>query len=371
MSQNDFSSLETIAKSVIKERQPFERLVVTKEDLLKLFIHNKYKQTIINSKIPDGTSTTVYRCGPLIDLCVGPHVPNTGRVKAFKVMKNSASYFLGDANNDSLQRIYGVSFPDSKLMTEHLKFLEEAAKRDHRKVGRDQELFFFHELSPGSCFWLPHGTRIYNSLVEFIRGEYRKRGYDEVITPNMFNSKLWETSGHWEHYKDDMFAIAVEKETFALKPMNCPSHCLLFKSRERSYRELPWRVADFGVLHRNEFSGALSGLTRVRRFQQDDAHIFCTEDQIGQEITGLFDFLRHVYGVFGFEFKLKLSTRPDKFLGDVETWDNAEKKLSAALDAWGKWELNPGDGAFYGPKVRVVVMLSQDFKRLICLLQID
>jgi len=179
-----------------------------------------------------------------------------------------------------LQRIYGVSFPDKKLMDEHKKYLEEAAKRDHRKIGREQELFFFHELSPGSCFFLPHGTRIYNSLLAFLRLEYWKRNYEEVITPNMYNVKLWETSGHWANYKENMFSFEVEKDQFALKPMNCPGHCLLFKHRERSYRELPWRVADFGVLHRNEFSGALTGLTRVRRFQQDDTHIFCTQDQV-------------------------------------------------------------------------------------------
>ena len=176
--------------------------------------------------------------------------------------------------------MYGVSFPDKKQMEEYKKYLEEAAKRDHRKIGREQELFFFHELSPGSCFFLPHGQRIYNTLQAFLRSEYWKRGYEEVATPNMYNAKLWETSGHWEHYKDDMFTFQIEKEQFALKPMNCPGHCLIFKHRERSYRELPWRVADFGVLHRNEASGALSGLTRVRRFQQDDTHIFCTPDQV-------------------------------------------------------------------------------------------
>ena len=176
--------------------------------------------------------------------------------------------------------MYGVSFPDKKQMEEHKKYLEEAAKRDHRRIGREQELFFFHELSPGSCFFLPHGQRIYNTLQAFLRSEYWKRGYEEVATPNMYNAKLWETSGHWEHYKDDMFTFQIEKEQFALKPMNCPGHCLIFKHRERSYRELPWRVADFGVLHRNEASGALSGLTRVRRFQQDDTHIFCTPDQV-------------------------------------------------------------------------------------------
>ena len=246
-------------------------------------------------------------------------------------------------------------------MADHLHMLEEAAKRDHRKIGRDQELFFFHELSPGSCFFLPHGARIYAVLMDFLRDQYWARGYQEVITPNMYNVKLWQTSGHWQNYQENMFAIDVEKDKFGLKPMNCPGHCLLFAHRERSYRELPWRVADFGVLHRNEFSGALTGLTRVRRFQQDDSHIFCTEDQVKAEIHGLFDFLRTVYGLLGFSFKLKLSTRPqDKFVGDVDTWDRAEAQLREALDEFAAadgsaWELNPGDGAFYGPKIDITI----------------
>ncbi|KAG7664965.1 THS1 [[Candida] subhashii] len=364
VSQADFSNLEQVATKAIKEKQKFERLEMTKEDLLKMFNYNKYKVKFISDKIPDGTSTTVYRCGPLIDLCVGPHIPHSGRIKAFKVLKNSSSYFLGDATNDSLQRVYGISFPDKKLMTEHLKFLAEAAERDHRKIGREQELFIFNEMSPGSAMWLPHGARIYNTLVDTLRTEYRLRGYEEVITPNMYSTKLWETSGHWQNYKENMFAFEVEKETFGLKPMNCPGHCILFKSRERSYRELPWRVADFGVIHRNEFSGALSGLTRVRRFQQDDAHIFCTSDQIGTEIAGVFDFLKKVYGIFGFDFKMELSTRPEKFVGDIETWNSAEAKLEGALNEFlgkGKWELNPGDGAFYGPKIDI--MISDALKR--------
>ncbi|PWW72342.1 threonyl-tRNA synthetase [Tuber magnatum] len=356
----DYKPLETIAQKAIKEKQPFERLVMSKENLIEMFKHNKYKQTLIGSKIPDGTSTTVYRCGPLIDLCVGPHVPNTGRIKAFQVMKNSSSYFLGDANNDSLQRIYGVSFPDKKQLEEHKRLLEEAAKRDHRKIGKEQELFFFHELSPGSCFFLPHGTRIYNTLVDYLRQEYWKRGYEEVISPNMYNAKLWETSGHWQNYRENMFTFEVEKDKYGLKPMNCPGHCLLFAHRERSYRELPWRVADFGVIHRNEFSGALTGLTRVRRFQQDDTHVFCTEEQVGSEIHGLFDFLKTVYGILGFTFKLKLSTRPEKFVGDIASWDSAEARLTKALNEFtanggGKWEMNPGDGAFYGPKVDITI----------------
>ncbi|ANB13966.1 threonine--tRNA ligase THS1 [Sugiyamaella lignohabitans] len=362
VSSADFPAVEAVTKRAVKDKQRFERLVVSKENLLKMFAYNKYKQTLIQSKIPDGTSSTVYRCGPLIDLCRGPHVPHTGRIKSIKLLKNSASYFLGDSANDSLQRIYGVSFPDKKQLDEHLKFLEEAAKRDHRKIGKDQELFMFHDMSPGSCFWLPHGARIYNTLGDFLRTEYRKRGYEEVITPNMYNAKLWETSGHWANYKENMFTFDVEKEKFGLKPMNCPGHCLMFKARERSYRELPWRVADFGVIHRNEFSGALSGLTRVRRFQQDDAHIFCRQDQIEAEITGIFEFLKHVYGVFGFDFKMELSTRPEKYVGQLETWNDAEAKLASALDSWGaKWELNPGDGAFYGPKIDI--MISDALKR--------
>lgn len=352
----EYSGVENVVKKVVKDKQKFERLVVTKENLLKMFSYNKYKQELIRKKIPDGTSSTVYKCGALIDLCRGPHIPNTGRVKAFKVLKNSASYFLGDAANDSLQRMYGVSFPTKDRMQAHLKFLEEAQLRDHRKIGREQELFMFNDLSPGSAFWLPHGARIYNAMQEFLKEEYRKRGFEEVITPNMFNAKLWETSGHWANYQDNMFTLGVEKEKFGLKPMNCPGHCLIFKSRDRSYRELPWRVADFGVLHRNEYSGALTGLTRVRRFQQDDAHIFCTHEQIEQEITGAFDFLRTVYGTLGFTFKMELSTRPDKYLGEIETWNDAERMLQNALVASGEaWELNEGDGAFYGPKIDIMI----------------
>ncbi|PKI85225.1 threonine--tRNA ligase [Malassezia vespertilionis] len=362
--QEDFKLLEKLVSMAIKDKQKFERALMTKEQLLEMFKYNKYKTYIINSKIPDGTSTTVYRCGPMIDLCVGPHIPHTGRIKAMSLLKNSASYFLGDQTKDSLQRLYGISFPDKKQMTEYKHFLAEAAKRDHRKIGKEQELFMFHELSPGSCFWLPHGARIYNTLQDHLKGQYRKRGFQEVITPNMYNSKLWETSGHWQNYKDDMFSLAVDKETFALKPMNCPGHCLMFANRDRSYKELPLRFADFGVIHRNEASGALSGLTRVRRFCQDDAHIFCRTGQIEDEMINCFNFLKAVYGLFGFTFKMELSTRPEKYLGDIETWDEAEKRLGAALERFmpGKWELNPGDGAFYGPKIDITI--SDAMRRL-------
>ncbi|KAH8101741.1 tars protein [Cristinia sonorae] len=353
----DYPSIEKLTDTVIKEKQKFERLVVSKETLLEMFAYNKYKKHIIETKIPDGTSTTVYRCGPMVDLCVGPHIPHTGKIKSMMVTKSSASYFLGDPKNDSLQRIYGISFPDKKQMAEYKVFLEEAAKRDHRKIGREQELFFFNDLSPGSCFFLPHGTRIYNTLVELMRSEYFKRGYQEVISPNMYHSKLWETSGHWQNYSDDMFTLDIEKEKWALKPMNCPGHCLIFDSRDRSYKELPIRMAEFGIIHRNEASGALTGLTRVRRFVQDDTHIFCMPSQIEDEIGLLFDFMKHIYGLFGFEFHLELSTRPDNYLGTIETWNEAEAQLSRALDKEypGKWELNPGDGAFYGPKIDITI----------------
>lgn len=358
---SDWAPLENIVTKIVKEKQPFQRLEMSKEDLLKMFAYNPYKQHIIKDKIPDGTRTTVYRNGPLIDLCRGPHVPDTSRIEAFAIMKNSSSYFLGDANNDSLQRIYGVSFPDKKQMAAHKKFLEEAAKRDHRLIGKQQELFYFEECSPGSAMWLPHGMRINNAIMEYIKEEYWKRGYDEVMTPNMFNVALWEQSGHLAHYKDDMFILDVDKEQFGLKPMNCPAHAMMFRHRDRSHKELPLRLADFGVLHRNEASGALSGLTRVRRFQQDDAHIFCREDQIKAEVADLFDFMKSFYGMLGLTFKLKLSTRPEKYMGEIETWDRAEARLKEALNEFvaatgGTWELNEGDGAFYGPKIDIAVL---------------
>ncbi|KAI1900384.1 hypothetical protein AGOR_G00049400 [Albula goreensis] len=355
VSSNDFPCLENLCKKIMKEKQPFERLEIKKETLLEMFKYNKFKCRILNEKVKTPT-TTVYRCGPLIDLCRGPHVRHTGKIKALKIHKNSSTYWEGKAEMESLQRIYGISFPDPKMLKEWEKFQEEAKNRDHRKLGREQDLFFFHDLSPGSCFFLPKGAYIYNSLVQFIRSEYRKRGFQEVVTPNIYNSKLWQTSGHWQHYSENMFSFEVEKETFALKPMNCPGHCLMFDHRPRSWRELPLRMADFGVLHRNELSGALTGLTRVRRFQQDDAHIFCSMDQIEEEIKGCLDFLRTVYDVFGFTFKLNLSTRPEKFLGEPDVWDRAEKQLENSLNEFGeKWVLNPGDGAFYGPKIDIQI----------------
>lgn len=355
VSIHHFKPIESVMKKIADERQPFERLELTKEQLLEMFAYNQFKVRILNEKVTEDR-TTVYRCGSLIDLCLGPHVRHTGCVKAFKVTKTSSSYWEGKAEAESLSRVYGISFPEPKQLKEWEKFQEEAAKRDHRRLGKDQDLFFFHELSPGSCFWLPKGAHIYNTLINFIKSEYRKRGFQEVITPNIYNAKLWQKSGHWDHYAENMFSFESEKETFALKPMNCPGHCLMFDNTVRSWRELPLRLADFGVLHRNELSGALSGLTRVRRFQQDDAHIFCAPEQIEQEVVGALDFMEAVYGTLGFTFDLCLATRPEKFLGQISDWDQAEAALAAALNSKGvKWSKNEGDGAFYGPKIDIYI----------------
>uniref|UniRef100_U3DFU5 threonine--tRNA ligase n=1 Tax=Callithrix jacchus TaxID=9483 RepID=U3DFU5_CALJA len=355
VSSTELSALENICKVIIKEKQPFERLEVSKEILLEMFKYNKFKCRILNEKVSTAT-TTVYRCGPLIDLCKGPHVRHTGKIKTIKIFKNSSTYWEGNPEMETLQRIYGISFPDNKMMRNWEKFQEEAKNRDHRKIGKEQELFFFHDLSPGSCFFLPRGAFIYNTLVDFIREEYHKRDFTEVLSPNMYNSKLWEASGHWQHYSENMFTFEIEKDTFTLKPMNCPGHCLMFAHRPRSWREMPIRFADFGVLHRNELSGTLSGLTRVRRFQQDDAHIFCTVEQIEEEIKGCLQFLQSVYSTFGFSFQLNLSTRPENFLGEIEMWNEAEKQLQNSLMEFGEpWKMNPGDGAFYGPKIDIKI----------------
>ncbi|KAF9621888.1 hypothetical protein IFM89_028476 [Coptis chinensis] len=344
------------------------------EDHFKLIESGALKAVAVEiiKDLPEDKTITVYRCGPLVDLCRGPHIPNTSFVKAFACLKASSAYWRGNRERESLQRVYGISYPDSKRLKEYLTMLEEAKKYDHRLLGVKQELFFFHPLSPGSAFFLPHGARIYNKLMDFLRKQYRERGYEEVVTPNMYNMQLWETSGHAANYKENMFVFQVENQEFGLKPMNCPGHCLMFDHRVRSYRELPLRLADFGVLHRNEASGALTGLTRVRRFQQDDAHIFCTESQIKDEVGSVLDFIKYAYDIFGFTFELELSTRPEKYLGDVESWDKAEAALKAALDEFGRpWQINEGDGAFYGPKIDIGVFDALKRKFQCATLQLD
>ncbi|KAL9271338.1 Threonine--tRNA ligase, mitochondrial 1-like protein [Drosera capensis] len=371
LNEDHFKRIDDRASRAVSEKQPFERIEVSREQALEMFSENQFKVEIIKD-LPEDKTITVYRCGPLVDLCRGPHIPNTSFVKAFRCLKASSAYWRGDKDRESLQRVYGISFPDLKKLKEYIHFLEEAKKYDHRVLGGKQELFFFHPLSPGSAFFLPHGARIYNKLMEFIKGQYRVRGYQEVLSPNIYNMNLWETSGHAANYKENMFVFEIEKQEFGLKPMNCPGHCLIFDHRVRSYRELPLRMADFGVLHRNEASGALTGLTRVRRFQQDDAHIFCRESQVKDEVMGVLEFIRYVYDIFGFTFELKLSTRPEKFLGDLETWEKAEAALTVALNDSGKlWQLNEGDGAFYGPKIDISVSDALNRKFQCATLQLD
>lgn len=375
VSPTEFKDLESLVGKSTKAKERFERLVVTKEEALELFKYNAFKASIISSKIPDGGCTTVYRNGDLIDLCRGPHVAHTGRVKAFAAIKNSGANWLGQTENDLLQRVYGISFPDKEQLKKWLAFQEQAREKDHRRVGTQQELFFFHTLSPGSGFFLTHGARIYHKLVEFIRRQYWVRGYTEVISPNIFNLDLWHTSGHAEHYKKNMFVFDIEGSEFAMKPMNCPGHCLIFGQRVRSHRELPIRMAEFGVLHRNEISGALAGLTRVRRFVQDDSHIFCTEEQVKAEVLDCLDFMKFVYGALGMTYRLELSTRPEKALGDMALWDVAEEQLRAALNEFTGgpegWKLNPGDGAFYGPKIDIKVFDALERPHQCATIQLD
>ena len=374
VNETNYPKLEAEFSKITKAKQKFERMVVTKDEALELFKYNPFKVAIITAKVPAGTRTTVYRCGDLIDLCRGPHLPHTGRVKCFAATNHSATQWLATDGNDQLQRVYGISFPDKKMLKSYLENVELAKQRDHRVIGSKQDLFMFHELSPGSAFFLPHGARIYNKLMEFIKGEYWKRGYDEVITPNVFNLDLWHKSGHALHYKDAMFIFDVEGAEWGMKPMNCPGHCLLFGSKSRSYRELPMRLADFGVLHRNELSGTLTGLTRVRRFQQDDAHIYCTEAQIEEEVIGALDFMKHVYDIFGMTYKLELSTRPTKALGEIAVWDRAEAALERAMNTFageGNWKINAGDGAFYGPKIDIKVMDAMDRIHQCATVQLD
>ncbi|KAM0677533.1 hypothetical protein BDAP_001859 [Binucleata daphniae] len=291
---SDYTKIEEEFNKIVKSNYSFVKKTMSKDELTDFYKDNKFKTHFIQ-KIE--SSSTVYTCGDFTDFCAGPHIRNTGIVKAFKVTGHSSSYFLNKNTNESLQRIYGISFMTKKEMKEYEHKIELAKKRDHRKIGTENNLFFFSEISPGSCFFLPRGAIIYNRLVDYLRSEYLKRGFQEVITPNMFSLQLWEKSGHLANYKENMFCFNVDETQFALKPMNCPSHCLMFKNSTKSYKELPLRFADFGVLHRNELSGALTGLTRVRRFQQDDAHIFCTFEQIEEEIRNCLDFLKAVYNL--------------------------------------------------------------------------
>ncbi|MCX8198214.1 MAG: threonine--tRNA ligase [Candidatus Micrarchaeota archaeon] len=348
----DLQRIEEEMKKIVRENQPSRRVELSRQEAERLFAENKFKLELIR-EIPDGQHSVYYSGDSWFDLCRGPHLPSTGMIGALKLTKSSSSYWRGDASREPLQRIYGISFPEKKMLDDYLSFLEEAEKRDHRKLGAQLGLFMFHEWSPGSPFILPKGAIIYNEIQALLRQEYIKRGYREVITPQLFNKALWEQSGHWEFYKENMFILTVDDAEFSLKPMNCPSHMLIYNSSAHSYRDLPLRIADFCMLHRNELRGVLGGMTRVRKFSQDDAHIFCMPEQIGQEIDAMLDFVRFIYvDTFKFSFKAKLSTRPEKYMGELSQWEEAEKHLEDALRKNGiEYAINPGDGAFYGPKI--------------------
>ncbi|KAM9404857.1 threonine--tRNA ligase 1, cytoplasmic isoform 1-T1 [Salvelinus alpinus] len=349
------AELEERCKEAAGQKLPLSRLELNRQEVTELFQNNALRLQLIEEQM-SGPTVTVYRCGDSIGVCNGPLLPHTGLLKVFKMLQVSPVTLTNPVGTSGVMRVMGVAFPGEREREEWEREQEETRKRDHRRIGKDQELFFFNDVSPGSCFFLPKGAHIYNTLADFIKTEYRRRGFHEVVTPTLYSTALWERSGHWEHYSENMFTVTGDTHTYALKPMNCPAHCLMFEQRVRSWRELPLRWADFGALHRNELSGALGGLTRVRRFCQDDAHIFCTPEQLEEEIIACLDFVRSVYRVFGFSFHCLLSTRPTPCLGEPALWDHAEQQLERSLQQFGeRWQLNPGDGAFYGPKIDIQI----------------
>ena len=350
---DDLGKIEERMHEIVKKNYKVERMELNESEAKKLFKNNPYKIELIEELHKEKQPISVYRQGDFIDLCRGPHIPNTGKINAFKLTKISSAYWRGNPQNAQLQRIYGISFPEKNMLDAHLKLIEEAEKRDHRKLGKELEWFNFFEESPGAPFFYPKGAIIYNQLLNFIKEEYKKRGYQEVITPLLYEKSLWLTSGHWEHFREHMFTLQSEGREYALKPMNCPSHVLIYKSKSRSYKDLPLRIADFAPLHRNELSGVLAGLTRVRKMSQDDAHIFIAPEQIEEEIFRVLDFTNYIYKeVFDFDFKVELSTKPEKFMGDAENWNKAESSLRRALEKKKiDYELKEGEGAFYGPKI--------------------
>ncbi|MDC3047083.1 threonine--tRNA ligase [Prochlorococcus sp. AH-736-A21] len=350
----DLIKIENRINKLIKTNYDVEILQVTKEEAIKTFKERDetFKLRIIE-EIPEEGFINLYKHEEYIDMCRGPHVPNTRHLRHFKLLKLSGSYWRGNSENESLQRIYGTAWAKEKELKEYLTRIEEAEKRDHRKLGKKHSLFHIQEESPGMIFWHPNGWTIYQVLEKYIREILKKNDYLEIKTPQAVDKSLWEKSGHWEKFRDDMFTTASENRTYAIKPMNCPCHIQLFNQGLKSYKDLPIRLAEFGSCHRNEPSGSLHGLMRVRNFTQDDAHIFCTEEQIQEEVSTFIDIVFEVYKTFGFdEIIIKLSTRPEKRVGREEIWDKSEEALAKALDNKNlKWELQPGEGAFYGPKI--------------------
>ncbi len=351
--------IEKEMKNIISHNEKFVRREVSKAEALEMFKDNEYKTELIN-ELPENEVISVYYLGDdFVDLCRGPHVESTGKLQNFgyKLAKINGAYWRGNEKNKMLQRIYAYAFKDKKQLADYLNMLEEAKKRDHRKLGKEQELFFFDETAPGMAYWLPKGFTILNTLINFWREEHQKRGYQEFSGPQLNSSILWKTSGHWDHYKEDMYVLKdSDGKEQALKPMNCPNSIKVFASKMRSYKDLPLRFNDVDVIHRNEKSGQLNGLFRVRMFRQDDSHNYITEDQIGSEIKEIIKIADYIYGVFGLNYQLTLSTRPQDFMGEIETWNKAESDLRAVLDELcgkGNYRVNEGDGAFYGPKIDI------------------
>ncbi|MBU5244748.1 MULTISPECIES: threonine--tRNA ligase [Bacillus] len=353
LTSGDVETIEKEMKHIINENMDIKRIEVSYEEAEALFAEKgePFKLEILKD-IPRGEKMTLYQQGEFVDLCRGPHLPSTGMIKAFKLTRVSGAYWRGDSQNEVLQRVYGVAFQKKKDLEAHLHMLEEAAKRDHRKLGKQLELFMFSEEAPGMPFYLPKGQIVRNELERFSRELQTNAGYAEVRTPFMMNQRLWEQSGHWDHYRDNMYFSEVDDTAFAMKPMNCPGHMLIFKNSLYSYRDLPIRMAEFGQVHRHEYSGALNGMLRVRTFCQDDAHIFVREDQIESEIKEAIRLIDEVYRTFGFEYTVELSTRPEDSSGEDSVWEMSENALKHVLEDLGlPYEVNAGDGAFYGAKI--------------------
>ena len=353
--EEDLEKIEAEMKRIVKENIKLEKYVLPRDEAIDYFRDvdkNKYKVEIVEG-IPQGEQVSFYKQGDFTDLCRGTHVPSTGYLKAFKLRTVAGAYWRGNSKNKMLQRIYGYSFSNEDRLKKHLKFMEEAEKRDHRKLGKDLELFFISEYGPGFPFFLPKGMVFRNVLIDLWRKEHEKAGYLQLETPIMLNKELWEISGHWFNYRENMYTSEIDELEFAIKPMNCPGGVLSFKHQLHSYKDLPARLAELGKVHRHEFSGALHGLMRVRSFTQDDSHIFMTPDQVQDEIIGVVNLIDKFYSkLFGFEYEIELSTKPEKAIGSQEIWDMAESALTGALDKLGrKYKINPGDGAFYGPKL--------------------
>ena len=350
--EEDFEKIEKEMKRISKDGKRITKIELTREEALEMFKDDEYKIDLINN-MEDGTLITAYRQGDYTDLCRGPHVETVKELKFFKLLKTSGAYYKGDSNNKMLQRVYGVCFRSQEDLDKHLYEIEEAKKRDHRKLGKELGLFMLSDYGPGLPFWLPNGYVLRRELEDFWLRIHKKYGYVFVDTPIMLNRELWETSGHWDHYKDDMFVVEVEDGTYAIKPMNCPGAIQVYNNDLHSYKDLPMRIAELGHVHRYEASGALNGLFRVRGFTQDDAHILLREDQIGEEVSNIIALYDKIYSVFGLNYAIELSTRPfDNYIGNIETWDAAEEALKKACLATGhEFKINPGDGAFYGPKL--------------------